>query len=379
MPAVANDIAKVCGGQLTAVVATHRHADHISGFATEDATGRSGVTIKGLAPRLVLQPWTEDPDAARDARTATTSSSRSRKSFTAGLAAMHEIAGGICRLTAHPPAWMGPELRQELAFLGQDNLKNESAVKNLIAMGNATGARPVFAHHGSRSGLESLLPGVKVRVLGPPDLTQTEKIRKMRKTDPDQFWHFVAGGPLPRARSGRGRKRGRRRSSGGVPAVARWFRDRLESLQGEQLLQIVRTLDDQMNNTSLILLFEVFGKKLLFPGDAQIENWSYALQDAPVQPGRAARGRGRLQGRSSRQPQRDAQGAALGEPRRGASPEGSAPYASLDSSRKHGRRRKPGSRRTLLEALRRETLLQNTHDLKFGKEPELCQKLVVTP
>ena len=36
-----------------------------------------------------------------------------------------------------------------------------------------------------------------------------------------------------------------------------------------------------MNNTSLILLFEVFGKKLLFPGDAQIENWSWALQDAP--------------------------------------------------------------------------------------------------
>lgn len=32
-----------------------------------------------------------------------------------------------------------------------------------------------------------------------------------------------------------------------------------------------------MNNTSLILLFEVGGKKLLFPGDAQIENWNYAL------------------------------------------------------------------------------------------------------
>ena len=47
------------------------------------------------------------------------------------------------------------------------------------------------------------------------------------------------------------------------------------------MLEIVRQLDQQMNNTSLILLFEVFGKKLLFPGDAQIENWSYALADAP--------------------------------------------------------------------------------------------------
>ncbi len=36
-------------------------------------------------------------------------------------------------------------------------------------------------------------------------------------------------------------------------------------------------LDNFLNNTSLILLFEVNGKKLLFPGDAQLENWSYAL------------------------------------------------------------------------------------------------------
>jgi len=39
----------------------------------------------------------------------------------------------------------------------------------------------------------------------------------------------------------------------------------------------VRELDTVLNNTSVILLFEVGNKKLLFPGDAQIENWSYAL------------------------------------------------------------------------------------------------------
>src|SRR5262249_54071948 len=31
---------------------------------------------------------------------------------------------------------------------------------------------------------------------------------------------------------------------------------------------------------SVILLFETGGRKLLFPGDAQIENWAYALQQA---------------------------------------------------------------------------------------------------
>jgi hypothetical protein len=42
----------------------------------------------------------------------------------------------------------------------------------------------------------------------------------------------------------------------------------------------VRRLDDALNNTSLILLFEVLGEVLVFPGDAQIENWSYALFEA---------------------------------------------------------------------------------------------------
>jgi hypothetical protein len=52
--------------------------------------------------------------------------------------------------------------------------------------------------------------------------------------------------------------------------------------RGDQLLQIVRNLDDAMNNTSVILLFEIGETSLLFPGDAQIENWSYALSKDEV-------------------------------------------------------------------------------------------------
>ena len=40
-------------------------------------------------------------------------------------------------------------------------------------------------------------------------------------------------------------------------------------------------MDKVLNNTSLILLFHIGETTLLFPGDAQIENWSYALFDAP--------------------------------------------------------------------------------------------------
>ena len=45
------------------------------------------------------------------------------------------------------------------------------------------------------------------------------------------------------------------------------------------MLQLVRDLDSVMNNTSVILLFEIGKTKLLFPGDAQIENWSFALNN----------------------------------------------------------------------------------------------------
>lgn len=380
MPKVAQQIAEDCGGALTAVIATHRHQDHISGFGTDGRTGRSGDIIRGLKPRLVIQPWTEDPRAARDATRASADSVRSPKSFIAGLAAMNAIARTVAALTADPPAWMGAKLVKELSFLGLDNIANESAVANLIAMGAAKGATAVWAHHGSACGLDALLPGVKVHVLGPPNLDQAQSIRKQRSRDPDQFWHLLAGAAgrgaaAPLAAAARGKAR---RGDPQVPAQARWFRDRLQGLTGQQLLQIVRTLDAQMNNTSLILLFEAAGRKLLFPGDAQIENWSYALVDSP-------------QARETRAVLADIDLYKVGH------------HGSLNATPKKllweplTKRRKglqtmlstlPGKhgkaqndtevpRRPLLEALENESHLFNTNDLGFSKNEVKFQKAVV--
>jgi hypothetical protein len=55
----------------------------------------------------------------------------------------------------------------------------------------------------------------------------------------------------------------------------------IERMRSEEMLAIVRSLDSALNNTSLILLFEIGDTRLLFPGDAQIENWNYALRTAP--------------------------------------------------------------------------------------------------
>ena len=95
---IAQDIKKRTGGKLHAVVATHRHRDHISGFATAKGGKGSGDVIRSLKPDIVVQPWTEDPDLATTA-TGPGGSNAKVKKFGAGtsehiaaLSLMHEVA-----------------------------------------------------------------------------------------------------------------------------------------------------------------------------------------------------------------------------------------------------------------------------------------------
>jgi hypothetical protein len=275
---VAQDIKKETGGKLHAIVATHRHKDHISGFATNAKGTASGDIIASCNPDVVIQPWTEHPKARVNAKQAPATMTKTQ-SFVSSLRSMHEIAGSVLIEAERRKSVLGKTLHRELTFLGEDNLSNMSAVENLMNMGK----RHYYLNYGARSGLESVLPGVKIRVLGPPNLKQSEEITSQRSKDEDEFWQLQAMSNKfviqknPHLFNG-----ARTYSPANAPGATRWFVQRVRALRGEQLLSIVRALDKVMNNTSLILLFEVGGKKLLFPGDAQIENWSYALSKPAV-------------------------------------------------------------------------------------------------
>lgn len=273
---VATDIASKCDGKLDAVVATHRHADHISGFATSADGKGSGDIIKALKPDVVVQPWTEKLSLATDALGP--KGARNEQRVAARNLKQMQVAAQqvVLALDTHK-AWFTKALAARLRFIGEDNISNVSAVKNLASMGK----KQVYTFHEGPSGLENILPGIKTHVLGPPTLRQSEAIRKQRAKDPSEFWHLQFkrladgnaqagfGDPLfPKHVISKGSK---------LPATARWLAYRMRQAAQDELMGIVTQLDKQMNNTSLILLFESTNKRLLFPGDAQIENWSVTL------------------------------------------------------------------------------------------------------
>jgi hypothetical protein len=131
-----------------------------------------------------------------------------------------------------------------------------------------------------------MLPGVRISVLGPPTLAQSDKIKSQTQWDPSEFWKFqtnLAAAMQRNTASTRGISRLFPRAStisvGAISSNLKWVIDKLDKGHTQNIQRIVRALDNAMNNTSVVLLFEVKNKVLLFPGDAQLENWQFALQD----------------------------------------------------------------------------------------------------
>jgi hypothetical protein len=288
MAQIANDIAKRCDHKLTAVVATHRHQDHISGFGVDVRGKGTGATIGGLKPDLVLQPWTEDPNAATDAIQPPTNTGDTAKGLSdhaKSLAAMQVCSGQLVREARRNNQYLRyveGSPKDQISFIGEDNIANPSAVRNLMTM-----AKNEYLFAGQKTALAGALD-INIDVLGPPTVAQSTAIKKQRARDPNEFWQLAAN--AGNAVDIIERKRAvplfpdhvREKVGGNFPIDARWLIYRARAMRGKQMLRLVRMLDDAMNNTSLILMLRMGNRVLLFPGDAQIENWSYSLSQPEV-------------------------------------------------------------------------------------------------
>jgi hypothetical protein len=269
MDRVAARIREHTGGRLDVVIVTHRHRDHLSGFGP----AASGQVIEGLKPALVVRPWTENPDAASDAA-GPALGERSRR-FAEGLAAGDRFASALAESLGE-----GRGLSGRVGAMAATQVANRAAIERLDRMAAAGAASYVF--YGSASGMETLVPGVRARVIGPPTIEQWPEITGERADDPE-YW-IAQRGLLAQALAEAGVRRpvtAARVADDVEPGAVRWLIERMEVQHVASLRRIVRRLDDALNNTSVILLLEAGDKRLLFPGDAQIENWRYALASAP--------------------------------------------------------------------------------------------------
>lgn len=274
MGLIARDIKKRCDGRRLAVVATHRHRDHISGFA-----GASGRTIASLEPELVLQPWTEVPDAPEDAGEASRRHAGNQM-FIRGLNAAvdaQEWLGGRLQALRNTDTAVAARMASDggdIAFVGELNAKNMPAIRALAEMGAGNKSR--YLRAGDDTGLADLLPGVEVQVLGPPDLTQDEGIAKQAQ-EHAEFWlrtKALADGDSAGS-TGKPLFPDAPRVNPAKAAWRQWTIRRMREIDFLTARALVTSLDRALNNTSLVLLFTVGDKSFLFSGDAQIESWNY--------------------------------------------------------------------------------------------------------
>ena len=280
MEQVAHRIAQDCGpGGLDVVVVSHRHRDHISGFA-----GRSGAVIAGLKPDLVLQPWTEDPEIPVDAHAPAGGPGEGGRrglrlgDVHLGLRHLELAAQQVIDVLPSLEARKGvtKTVRTQIEAIGMNSVKNKGAVKNIQKLSGDH----QYLNFGSELDLRKVLPGVTVDVLGPPSIDQSKEITKMAEVDPVEFWHLAASSRARTAQGRAGRLFPQVEPVTTLPQEARWVIPKIDSMRSEELLALVRIMDTVLNNTSLILLLTIGNARLLFPGDAQLENWRYALEAA---------------------------------------------------------------------------------------------------
>lgn len=280
LPIAAARLAQDCNGRLDALIVTHRHRDHLGGFGEEEVA----TIIEGLQPFVVVRPWTEDPALEGNAV------APGEVALVQMLNASQDFALTLRDLIGKPGS---NSLAAELQAWSAQQVPNLAAIQRLDGWAAKFGQQ--YLRAGQDSGLGVILPGVGVTVLGPPTVAEHAGLVSQRTAD-EEYWMLqknllgkVSFDATARAPGGDDESDSDDDGDAldgdpviGDPALLppgpiRWLGEKLQRSHLQALKRLVNTVDNALNNTSLILLIQAGNKRLLFPGDAQIENWEFIL------------------------------------------------------------------------------------------------------
>ena len=256
--AIAADIDERCNGHLDLVVVTHEHLDHMEGFY------RQRAMFDAMQVDRVWMSLPSSPDYYAQYPNA-----RLQKRIHDGLAAFGKTVGrnGVA---VHP------------AFLSL--LNNNLANKDRIAYLRTLGAQPpLYLARGAKGkAADKAFKHIRIRVLAPEADTskyygRTAKSHAMLGA---LARTMAAGAQDAEATNDWTFPDVRRAAANERPGVSASDFARLRRTIREDGVAAARFIDRAQNNTSLCLLIEAGGKRLLLPGDAEIESWRRIEEEA---------------------------------------------------------------------------------------------------
>lgn len=281
--AVAQSILECTKGKVGALIATHEHWDHVSGFA------QAQDIFKDLEIDQVWLAWTEDPDD----EVAKQLADRKAKALRGIVAALQRLSG-VTDAGAQRTARRLNGLLEFWGGLPAAGRKTTRSAMDWVKARREKAPAP-FLHPGMAPLEIPGVDGVRVYVLGPP-----RDLQKLRKSDPSkrQSEIYDIGGTtgIDLGFLAAAEQLGDHGATlqpfdawfcvdDAEAAKATFYRDHYGQ-EGEEWRTIEHDwldaagplalqLDSHTNNTSLVLAFELVasGRVLLFPGDAQVGNW----------------------------------------------------------------------------------------------------------
>lgn len=291
---VVEDVKEGGNPVIDVVVATHRHRDHVSGFADK--------AWKDVRVREVWMPWTEDPKdpAAKKLRNGLTAFARKLHMSVASNAkpALAKRIKAAADTTIEPDdlialadrgrrsARAGVDaLAARNAFIALNALSNPEAMETLHRGFDGSASRWFLPEKNerakrARSFRTAALPNVKVSVLGPSHDAKT-----IRQLDPPKGEsYFRMNGPSDGARGkppfGNEWRHYPQRNRRAYPPLSAHDRKLLREAAEGDVDALAASADSKLNGTSLVLVLEIGSVNLLLAGDAQWGTWKTAIEDA---------------------------------------------------------------------------------------------------